>query len=135
MATLAMETEPGLDPGTPPPRQPTLVGVAWGLGGMAVLALVVAVAHNMRAPGVLADRVRNPDVTGAPRPVEPLFGDPHWLAKLQWGTVAMVTIVVVVGVVAWRRHPRHPILLCAIACTGIVWLDPVMNWAPYAVYN
>jgi Spirocyclase AveC-like len=135
MAALAVETEPGLDPGTPPQRPSTLVGVAWGLGGMAVFAFVVAVAHNMRAPGVLADRIRNPDVTGAPRPVEPLFGDPHWMAKLQLGTVAMLTLLVVALVVAWRRHPRHPILLCAIACTGIVWLDPVMNWAPYAVYN
>ncbi len=67
--------------------------------------------------------------------MEPLFGDTHWLAKLQLGTVAMMTLVVVLCVVSWRRHPRHPILLCAIACTGIVWLDPVMNWAPYAVYN
>jgi Spirocyclase AveC-like len=135
MTTLTVETEPARPPGSPPSRPSTLVGVAWGLGGMAVLALVVAVAHNMRAPGVLADRVRNPDVTGAPRPVEPLFGDPHWMAKLQLGTVAMVTLLVVALVVAWRRHPRHPILLCAIACTGIVWLDPLMNWAPYAVYN
>jgi hypothetical protein len=30
---------------------------------------------------------------------------------------------------------RGAILLCAIACTGIVWQDPIMNWAPYAVYN
>ena len=35
----------------------------------------------------------------------------------------------------WRRHPKHPILLMAIACTAIVWMDPIMNWAPYAVYN
>ena len=35
----------------------------------------------------------------------------------------------------WRRHPEHPILLMALACTAIVWMDPIMNWAPYAVYN
>jgi len=23
----------------------------------------------------------------------------------------------------------------ALACTAIVWMDPIMNWAPYAVYN
>ena len=23
----------------------------------------------------------------------------------------------------------------AVACTAIVWMDPIMNWAPYAVYN
>ena len=135
MATVTVEPDQTVAPGAPPPRKSTLGGVAWGLGGMAVFALLVAIGHNMRAPGVLVERVRNPDVTGAPRPVEPLFGDTHWLAKMQLGTVAMMTLVVVLCVVFWRRHPRHPILLCAIACTGIVWLDPVMNWAPYAVYN
>jgi len=130
-----VDVEPALAPTGPVPPPSTRVSVAWGLLIMAVLAAVVAVAHNMRAPGVLADRVRNPDVTGTPRPVEPLFGDTHWLAKMQLGTVAMMTVLVVVLVVMWRRHPKHPILLAAIACTGIVWLDPVMNWAPYAVYN
>jgi Spirocyclase AveC-like len=128
-ATVAAEPALVLAPPAPPPS--TRVGVAWGLLAMAVLA----VAHNMRAPGVLADRVRNPSVSGAPRPVEPLFGDPHWMAKLQLGTVAMVIVVAVVFVVFWRRYPKHPILLCAIACEAILWLDPVMNWAPYAVYN
>jgi hypothetical protein len=102
---------------------------------MALFAFVVAVAHNMRPGGSLADRVRNPDVSGAPRPVEPLFGDTHWMAKMQLGTIGMVTLCVVLFVVFWRRHPRHPILLCALACEGILWLDPIMNWAPYAVYN
>jgi len=36
---------------------------------------------------------------------------------------------------AWRRHPAHPYLLMVLASTGIVWQDPIMNWAPYAVYN
>ena len=54
---------------------------------------------------------------------------------MQLGTIATVLVVVVAIVVMWRRYPRHPILLCAIACTAIVWMDPIMNWAPYAVYN
>ena len=36
---------------------------------------------------------------------------------------------------AWRRRPAHPYLLMVIASTAIVWQDPIMNWAPYAVYN
>jgi hypothetical protein len=35
----------------------------------------------------------------------------------------------------WRRHPGHPILLMVLATTILVWQDPIMNWAPYAVYN
>src|SRR4029077_6110581 len=37
--------------------------------------------------------------------------------------------------VFWKRYPKHPLLLMAIAATALVWLDPVMNWAPFAVYN
>ena len=37
--------------------------------------------------------------------------------------------------VMWRRHPRHPVLLMVLVTTAIVWQDPIMNWAPYAVYN
>ena len=70
-----------------------------------------------------------------PRPVEPLFGDTNWLTKMQLGTIATVLVVTILLVVFWRRYPRHPVLLCALACTAIVWMDPIMNWAPYAVYN
>ena len=30
---------------------------------------------------------------------------------------------------------RTPYLLMVLASTAIVWQDPIMNWAPYAVYN
>ena len=129
-ATLDAPLSAAHDPG-----KSTRQSVVWALGGMALFAAVIAVAHNMRPGGTLADRVRNPGVTGAPRPVEPLFGDTHWMAKMQLGTIGMVTLCVVLFVVFWRRYPRHPILLCALACEAILWLDPVMNWAPYAVYN
>lgn len=58
-----------------------------------------------------------------------------WLTINQVGTVAAMVIVAAVFVVAWRRHPYHPVLLMAIVTTVIVWHDPIMNWAPYAVYN
>jgi hypothetical protein len=110
-------------------------GIALGLLAVVVVAGLLAVGHNLRPGGDLDQRIKNPAVSGHPRPVTPLFGDTHWMAKLQWGTVAAMTIAVVIGVVMWRRHPKHPILLMAICCGAIVWLDPVMNWAPYAVYN
>src|SRR5690349_23773938 len=136
MATLteARRAERAGDP--PVPGRPSTVGgIAWGLAGFALFAFIVFVSYNLQPPGQLTERVAYPDVTGAPRPVEPLFGDTTWLAKMQFGTIAMVAIVVVLMVVFWRRHPRHPVLLCALACTAIVWMDPIMNWAPYAVYN
>jgi hypothetical protein len=118
-----------------PPRPSVSTSVAIALLGVGVFLFVVAAAHNMRTDGSLTDRVQNPDVQGHPRPVEPLFGDTAWMTKLQVGTVVAMTLVVVLFVVAWRRHPRHPVLLMALGCTAIVWMDPIMNWAPYAVYN
>ena len=95
----------------------------------------VVVAVNART-GAVAERITNPDVTGAPRPVEPLFGFDHWITLHQIGTVVMM--VTLVDGVRDRLAPpprppgpadgaRHRPLL--------VWQDPIMNWAPYAVYN
>jgi cbb3-type cytochrome oxidase subunit 3 len=53
----------------------------------------------------------------------------------QVGTVVMMLALVAVWVWAWRRRPAHPYLLMVLASTMIVWQDPIMNWAPYAVYN
>ena len=102
---------------------------------LAVLLLgLVVVAVNART-GAVAERIRNPKVTGAPRPVAPLWGFDHWLVLHQIGTILMMVTLIIVFVVAWRRHPRHPILLMVLVLTLLVWQDPIMNWAPYAVYN
>src|SRR5262245_9361399 len=124
----------GAPPGKTPDRS-VWRGISWAVLGIAVFLLVFAAAHNMRAGGNLTDRVQNPAVQGHPRPVEPLFGDSHWMTKMQVGTVVAMSLVIVLGVVHWRRRPKHPVLLMAFATTAIVWMDPIMNWAPYAVYN
>ena len=64
-----------------------------------------------------------------------MFGWTHWLGLLQWFTVIAVVQLIVIFAIAWWRYPKHPILLMAIVCTTLVWQDPIMNWAPYAVYN
>ena len=107
------------------------------LAALAIVAGVLAlvfVAVNART-GAVAERIKNPAVTGAPRPVEPLFGFDGWITLHQVGTVAMMVTLVVAFVIAWRRHPAHPVLLMVLATTLLVWQDPIMNWAPYAVYN
>lgn len=98
------------------------------------LAVVGFVAWHART-GAVSPRIANPAVTGAPRPVEFLFGWPHWLVLHQVGTVVMMLALVAVFAWAWRRRPAHPYLLMVLASTAIVWQDPIMNWAPYAVYN
>jgi hypothetical protein len=109
----------------------SLVATVW----TAVAAVVlVVIAYNGRM-GAVSPRIANPGVTGVPRPVEFLFGWPHWLVLHQVGTVVMMLALVAVYAWAWRRHPAHPYLLMVAASTMIVWQDPIMNWAPYAVYN
>jgi hypothetical protein len=111
---------------------PTSTIGAWLLAALGVAA-VVAIGWNARDyPDA---RIGNPEVSGAPRPVEPLFGFTHWLGLLQ-----VFTIIAVVGLIAafvwgWRRYGPHPYLLMGLVTTIIVWQDPIMNWAPYAVYN
>jgi Spirocyclase AveC-like len=103
--------------------------VFWALG----VLTIAAVAWNARDyPDA---RVGNPEVTGIPRPVRPLLGFRHWLAVEQVGTLIVMLIVVAVCVWGWRRHGPHPYILMAIVTTFIVWQDPIMNWAPYAVYD
>ena len=108
--------------------------IAYVLCGLVALAAAVAVAVNARR-GAVAARVANPHVVGAPRPVQPLWGIDYWITLHQIGLVVMMVLLVGGFVVAWRRHPRHPILLMVIVMTLLVWQDPIMNWAPFAVYN
>jgi hypothetical protein len=123
------------------PRTPTS---AADHSGRSRIALVVAlcafavggifVAHNARRTAAVA-RIANPAHHVAQSSVVPLFGWTHWLGLLQAFTVIAVVQLIVIFAVAWWRYPKHPILLMAIVCTTLVVQDPIMNWAPYAVYN
>ena len=116
--------------------QPAPVRRRWAAPvGVVVAAGLLAVIAYYAQRGVGPTRITNPDVTGTPRPVRPLFGFKHWITLHEIGTILMMVTIVTVVVVGWRRHPRHPYLLMTIAATAIVWQDPIMNWAPYAVYN
>jgi Spirocyclase AveC-like len=125
------QTTPSTSTPPPQPAKPSFMGGVWVVIALAVLCVIGYYART----GAVSDRIRNPEVTGAPRPVEPLFGYTHWLGLLQIFTIITMVIIIAVYVVAWRRHPRHPVLLMGIVTTLIVWQDPIMNWSPYAVYN
>jgi hypothetical protein len=114
-------------------RTRTPGSVVWVIVALAVVAVVAYYART----GAVSDRIRNPKVSGAPRPVQYLFGwsSSTCLTVIQIGTVFAMLFVIAACVIAWRRYPAHPVLLMAIVTTLIVWQDPLMNWAPYAVYN
>jgi Spirocyclase AveC-like len=130
-----MTTEQTTRSGAPPtkPKKRSMWTPLWVILAAGVVGVV---AHYART-GAVSDRIRNPQVTGAPRPVHYLLGlsSSTWLTINQIGLVITMSIIIVIFALAWRRWPRHPILLMAIVTTLIVWQDPIMNWAPYAVYN
>lgn len=103
----------------------------WWLPCVALLGLVGYFART----GAVSPRIANPEVEGVPRPVEFLFGFDYWLEVHQFFCVVAMLTLVAACIVGWRRYPGHPYILMAIASTAIVWQDPIMNWAPYAVYN
>ena len=124
--------------------QPTHLGSAGALSArrspltalwlLLCFVLLGLIAWHART-GAVSPRIANPAVTGAPRPVEFRFGNDFPIHEMQWGTVGMMIVLIGACVWAWRRRPGHPYVLMTIAATGIVWQDPIMNWAPYAVYN
>ena len=110
--------------------------------GAVVLTVVVVLAALIMSAlvsrvGVTSDRIRNPDVIGAPRPVNYLFGvsSSTWIIFGLIGNSLVILGIAVACVSTWQRHPRHPVVLMVIAATLLVWLDPVMNWMCYAGYN
>lgn len=102
--------------------------------GIVFQVVIIGVFYNIHR-GAVAERITNRAVQGVPRPVEFLFGKPDWIVMQEVGLAVMLITLVAIIAVFWQRYPRHPLLLMAIAATALVWLDPVMNWAPYAVYN
>jgi hypothetical protein len=96
--------------------------------------VVIGVLYNMHR-GAVAARISNRAVAGAPRPVHYLFGKTDWIVMHEVGLVLVLIGLAVACALFWQRHPRHPVLLMGIAATALIWLDPMMNWAPYAVYN
>jgi len=107
----------------------------WGrwLSGLALLAFVGLFIAVMRTD--LDPRVANPNVQGRPRPVKFLFGIDNWMTQIQIGTIVGLIALVVIFVRGWRRNPGSSVMLMFLCTTLIVWQDPIMNWAPYAVYN
>src|ERR1700755_1913746 len=122
------------DPAATPPaesKKRSWLAAIWVSVALVLLALIAANARM----GAVSPRIKNPDVTGVPRPVPFLFGYEHWLGLFQIFTIVAMLALITTYVIAWRRLGPHPVLLMGIVTTLIVWQDPIMNWSPYAVYN
>ena len=123
------QTLPSISPAAAPKR--LLMTAVWIAVVIGVLGMI---AYHARM-GAVSSRIANTEVTDVPRPVEFRWGSDFPIQEMQWGTVGMMLILVAVCVRTWLRRPGHPNVLMVLAATGIVWQDPIINWAPYAVYN
>jgi Spirocyclase AveC-like len=128
---MTTDTVPSAERSTAKPKKGSWKAALWIVVALVLLALI---AVNARM-GAVSPRIRNPGVEGAPRPAEPLFGFDHWVDLWQIFTIISVPTLIVACIIGWRRNPGSPIVMMAIITTAIVWQDPYMNWAPYAVYN
>lgn len=73
---------------------------------MLALCVVVCIGWNARNhPGA---RMGNPEVSGAPRPIRPLFGFDHWLAFWEIFAAALVAVLIALIVAGWRPYGPHP---------------------------
>jgi hypothetical protein len=109
--------------------------IVLGVAAAFAAAFVAGVIFVGRS-GAVAERISNPAIHGGgQRPVDPLWGFHHWITVHQIGLVLMMVTLVSVFVIGWRRKPGNPILLMMLVTTLLIWQDPIMNWAPFAVYN
>jgi hypothetical protein len=75
---------------------------------------------------------------GNPRPI-PNVGEAAHIANYirvtQYGCLVTVGIFLAFCVIGWIIRPGHPLIMMFAAGAAIMWQDPMMNWAPYAVYD
>jgi hypothetical protein len=107
---------------------------SWGawIAAAALAAFALFFIANCRT--ALDPRVANPNVQGRPRPVRFTFGL-DYITFLDVATAITLVVLLVVFIRGWRRNPGSPVMLMFLCTTLIVWQDPIMNWAPFAVYN
>lgn len=129
-----MSTDQSLPPkvADKPTRPGTKRGWGGWIAGAALAAFALFFIANCRV--ALDPRVANPNVQGRPRPVRFIFGL-DYITFLHISTVIMLLVLLVVFIRGWRRNPGSPVMLMFLCTTLIVWQDPIMNWAPFAVYN
>ena len=74
--------------------------------------------------------------TGPARVGEPLFGFDGWIYVSEVSAVVVFIVAMTIGLVQSYRQGRATIgLLMVLGATSLYWLDPLANWAPYAVYD
>jgi hypothetical protein len=113
-------------------RWPTRLG--WGIVVACYLVFAFTTLVTLQS-GLHGDiRRTNPDPGPAPYP--PFLGFDNWPMVVAWNAVP--TTLIFMGAVTWlsiRQRRIHWSVIVAIACMPAGALDPIANWAVFAVFD
>ncbi len=106
------------------------------------LSVLVVLAALVTSRTDLGSRVRNPKpagthlLQGTPHANAPFLGFSNWPLAFEIFSIIVAVVCYTISIRRSRREGRWtPTLLLLVATTLITWLDPVMNWLPYAAYD
>ncbi|WP_424751842.1 spirocyclase AveC family protein [Mycobacterium sp.] len=119
----------------PEPETPERFGrlTRWGAIIVGVVAVVFAALNSSRS--VEGTRVGRPEGSFVPSRTE-FLGISNWYIYFEIGSLVMFFAVWGMAIVRSRRREKPtPTLLMIAVTTSLTWLDPIMNWAPYAAYD
>ena len=133
MAKLsAADDRPVATPRSDP--SPTATRLGWSVFGTVLVVFVVVALTNMQT-GLHGDpRTTNPDPGPAPYP--PFLGVTNW--PLVTSVTSVVLTVAFFGYLVWqsiRRRRPHWLLIVGIAAFFAGALDPLANWATFALFD
>jgi hypothetical protein len=110
-----------------------LTPLAWGAIVIGVAALVYAAVNSSRS--VEGTRLARGEGSFVPPRTE-FLGIYDWYLFFEIGSLIMFFAVWGTAIVRSRRRGKPtPTLLMIAVTTSLTWLDPIMNWAPYAAYD
>jgi Spirocyclase AveC-like len=114
-------------------RPGRLSPLGWAAVSVGVLAVVFAALQSSRS--VEGTRVGRPGDAFFPERTE-FLGISNWYIIFEIGSLVMFFAVWGTAIVWSRRRGKPtPTLLMIAVTTSLTWLDPIMNWAPYAAYD
>lgn len=124
----------GRDPQPASPEQfGKLTPLAWGAIIVGVVAVIYAALNSSRS--VDGTRVGRPEGSFIPSRTE-FLGISNWYLLFEVGSLVLFFVVWGTAIVQSRRRGKPtPTLLMIAVTTALTWLDPIMNWAPYAAYD
>ena len=110
-----------------------LTPMAWAAVAVGVVAVVFAALNSSRS--VAATRIGRPEGSFVPARTE-FLGISNWYLLFEVGSLVMFFAVWGTAIAQSRRRGKPtPTLLMIAVTTSLTWLDPIMNWAPYAAYD